>query len=223
MKHNKDSRIDKNSIGTVVLIFVISLIAINLSIIFVDTLWARWALVLFFALFAVWQTFFHMVPARKCPGSDTVVTSVSDGRVVIAEKIYESEYLKRECMMVSVYMDFWDVHANFWPVDGEVCYYRYYPGSHHLAFKPKASDENEHSCTGIRTEAGKEVFFKQIAGTFARRIVCYSRPGLKTSAGDQCGIIKFGSRVDMFLPLEAELKVKVGDVVRACETVIAEI
>jgi len=223
MKHNKDSRIDKNSIGTVVLIFVISLIAINLSIIFVDTLWARWALVLFFALFAVWQTFFHMVPARKCPGSDTVVTSVSDGRVVIAEKIYESEYLKRECMMVSVYMDFWDVHANFWPVDGNISFTKYFPGEHFLAFKPKASEENEHTCTTITTEDGQEVLFKQLAGTFARRIVSYAKVGDSVRCGEQCGIIKFGSRIDMYLPLDCEIMVKLGDKVRACETVIAQL
>ena len=118
-------------------------------------------------------------------------------------------------------MDFFDVHANFWPVDGTVTYYKYHPGKHLLAFLPKSSIYNEHSCTVIRTDDGKEIMFKQLAGTFARRIVCYSEPGMKTKAGEQCGIIKFGSRIDMFFPLDADIKVKVGDKVRACESVIA--
>lgn len=92
-----------------------------------------------------------------------------------------------------------------------------------LAFKPKASEENEHTCTGILTSEGKDLFFKQIAGGFARRIVNYAKTGLKTSAGSQCGIIKFGSRIDMFLPLDAQIKVSPGEYVRASETVIAEL
>ena len=90
-----------------------------------------------------------------------------------------------------------------------------------LAFKPKASEENEHACTAIRTDGGKDMMFKQLAGTFARRIVCYSEPGMRTVAGEQCGIIKFGSRIDMFFPTDADIKVKIGDKVRACESVIA--
>ena len=120
-------------------------------------------------------------------------------------------------------MDFFDVHANFWPVTGEITYYRYYPGKHLLAFRPKASEDNEHTCTCIRNSDGKEVFFKQIAGTFARRIVSYSTIGGLTVAGEQCGIIKFGSRIDIYLPLDAKIAVKPGQQVRACETVIAEI
>ena len=123
-------------------------------------------------------------------------------------------------MQVSIYMNFFDVHANFWPVTGEVSYYKYHPGHYFLAFHPKASELNEHSSTAIRNSHG-EIFFKQIAGTFARRIVCYSKPGAHETAGEQCGIIKFGSRIDMYLPLDADIKVKVGDLTRAGETVIA--
>ena len=119
-------------------------------------------------------------------------------------------------------MDFFNVHVNFWPVSGEVSYYRYHPGKYLLAFLPKASELNEHTSVAVRTHYG-EVFFKQLAGTFARRIVCYAKVGEACRKADQCGIIKFGSRIDMYLPLDSDIKVKVGDDVRACETVIAEL
>lgn len=166
--------------------------------------------------------FFFRVPNRKSVGSDNEVTSVADGRVVIVEKVYEPEFLKKECIQVSVYMDFFNVHVNFWPVSGEVLYTRYHPGKYLLAFLPKASELNEHTSTAIRSEYG-DVFFKQIAGTFARRIVCHAKPGNTERKGTECGIIKFGSRIDHYLPLDAEIKVGLGDYVKGCETVIAEL
>lgn len=166
--------------------------------------------------------FFFRVPSRNTVPGDNVVTSVADGKVVIIEKVYESEYVKGECMQVSVYMDFFNVHVNYWPVKGEVSYYKYHPGRYMLAFLPKASELNEHSSVGISSPYG-DVFFKQIAGTFARRIVTYATPGNHQEKGDQCGVIKFGSRIDMYLPLNAEIKVKIGDYVKACESVIADL
>ncbi len=165
--------------------------------------------------------FFFRVPKRHRIEGDNVVTSVADGRVVVIEKVFEPEHLQCECIQVSVYMDFFNVHVNFWPIDGEVTYYMYHPGKYLLAYLPKASELNEHTSVGIKGKHG-EVFFKQLAGTFARRIVCYAKPGNKELKGDQCGIIKFGSRIDMYLPLDADIKVKLGDFVRASESVIAE-
>lgn len=166
--------------------------------------------------------FFFRVPKRTAAGKNNEVTSVADGRVVIIEKVYEPEFIKGECMQVSVYMNFFNVHVNYWPITGEVTYYKYHPGKYMLAFLPKASELNEHSSVGIRSPYG-DVFFKQLAGTFARRIVTYATPGNKETKGDQCGVIKFGSRIDMYFPLDAEIKVKVGDYVKACESVIAEL
>ena len=166
--------------------------------------------------------FFFRVPNRTVVPGDNVVTSVADGKVVIIEKVYESEYVKGECLQVSVYMDFFNVHVNYWPVKGDVSYYKYHPGKYMLAFLPKASELNEHSSVGISSPYG-DVFFKQIAGTFARRIVTYATPGNHQEKGDQCGVIKFGSRIDMYLPLDADIKVKLGDYVKACESVIAEL
>ena len=213
--------IDHNSYGSVALAYIIGAIAIILFRLIFHNPWVFWVLTAIVLLILFWQTLFFRVPEREKAGSGNVVTAVADGRIVINEKVFEPEFLQRECIQVSIYMNFFDVHANFWPVDGVVTYYKYHPGEHFLAFKPKASEENEHACTAIRTDGGKDIMFKQLAGTFARRIVCYSEPGMRTMAGEQCGIIKFGSRIDMFFPTDADIKVKIGDKVRACESVIA--
>lgn len=175
-----------------------------------------------FIFFMGFVLYFFRVPDREVVPGEAVVTSVADGEVVIIEKVFESEYFKGECIQVSVYMDFFNVHVNFWPITGEVTYYKYHPGKYLLAFLPKASELNEHTSIAIRNSKG-EVFFKQLAGTFARRIECYAEVGKGGVKGEQCGIIKFGSRIDMYLPLDSDIKVKIGDEVRACETVIAEL
>lgn len=216
-------RIDRNSYGSLAIVYLIAAAIIIPLAVTGCSPWVVWPIVIFVLAFCIWQTFFFRVPNRDRNGSETLLSAVADGKIVIIDKAYEGEWLKRDCMMVSIYMDFWDVHANFWPVTGEVTYYQYHPGKHFLAFKPKASEDNEHTCIGMRMENGSEMLFKQLAGTFARRIVCYAKPGLRTQAGAQCGIIKFGSRIDMYLPLDAKIKVKLGDQVRACETIIAEL
>ena len=216
-------RLDKDTYGTVLLIYLVSITAICLLLVYVKLWWVKWPLVLLFVWLSAWQTYFHMVPDREPVGSDHLVTAVSDGKVVFIGKAMENTYLKKEAMMISVYMDFWDLHANFWPVTGKVSFADYYPGKHLFAFKPKASEENEHSFTAIRTPAGKEVVFKQLAGGVARRIVCYAKQGMEVSAGRQCGIIKFGSRIDYFLPLDAKVLVRNGDLIKAVSSKIAEI
>ena len=216
-------KLDKNSRGSLALVYVISAVVAALLILFVHSPWLLWPLLVIIAWFCIWQTMFFMVPVRKPVGTDRLVSSVADGRVVVAAKAFEPEMLKSEAIQVSVYMNFFDVHANFWPVSGEVVNYEYFPGKHFFAYHPKSSLENEHTCTLLRTPDGKQVLFKQIAGGFARRIVNYAQPGMKVTAGEQCGIIKFGSRIDIFFPLDADVRVKEGDLVRACETVLAEL
>ena len=215
-------KIDHNSYGSVALVYLIGGVLAALLVLFVHS-WVFWPLLVLILLIVGWQTAFFRVPRRFRAGGPNSVVSVADGRVVIAEKVFEPEFLKSDCIQISVYMAFFDVHANFWPADGEVTYYRYYPGEHFLAFKPKASEENEHTCVGLRTTSGHDMLFKQLAGGFARRIVCYAKDGLPVKAGEQCGIIKFGSRIDMYVPLDAKICVKVGEQVRACETVLAEL
>ena len=216
-------KIDKNSYGTIACAWLVSGVIIYLCMTFIPIRGLAYTISAIFLLYALFVTWFHRVPVRHTPNGEKIVTSGADGKVVIIQKVFEKEYLKKECIQVSVYMNFFNVHANFWPVDGSIDYYKYYPGEHFFASKPKASEENEHSCVGIVTPSGQKVFFKQIAGGFARRIVCYGKSHTEARSGEQCGIIKFGSRIDMFLPLDADIKVQVGDYVRACETVLAEL
>lgn len=216
-------KIDRNSYGTLALVYLVCTLIAVAVVIFVPQHWIRGAVIAAMVWVCVWQTAFFRIPKRKHTAGPQEVTSVADGRVVILEKVFEPELLKCECLQLSVYMNFFDVHANFWPADGEVTYYRYYPGKHLLAFKPKASEENEHSCVGLRLAGGQEILFKQLAGGFARRIVCHAVEGNTVQGGTQCGIIKFGSRIDMYLPLDAKIRVKIGDLVRASETVLAEL
>ena len=203
-------------------VWAICILLIFLILHFISCLYISFPLLALIVYFMGFVIFFFRVPSRHKPGGDNIVTAVADGEIVVLDKVYEPEYLKRECMQVSIYMDFFNVHVNFWPMDGEVTYYRYHPGKYFLAFLPKASELNEHTSTGIRNDYG-EVFFKQLAGTFCRRIECYAEVGNLETRGEQCGIIKFGSRIDMYLPLDADIKVRIGEEVRACETVIAEL
>ncbi len=217
-------RIDKDSYETILIAWCICAALIWLNARFIHNPWISIPISAVLVIFMCFITWFFRVPNRTVPDyeNDRLVSSVADGKVVILEKVFEKEYLQRDCIQISVYMDFFDVHCNFWPMNGKVTYYKYHPGRYLLAFHPKSSELNEHSSSCLRNRYG-EVFFKQIAGTFARRIVCYSEPGNMENRGDQCGVIKFGSRIDLFLPLDADIKVKLGDKVRAVETVLAEL
>lgn len=212
--------IHKDCYGTVLLVWSISLVFAFVILRFIPWTFISYPLAVIPMFFMGFVLFFFRVPNRQRVGEDNDVTSVADGKIVVIDKVYEGEYLKSECLQVSIYMDFFNVHVNFWPVSGEVKYYKYHPGKYMLAFLPKASELNEHTSTAISSPYG-DVFFKQIAGTFARRIVCYAKPGSEEVKGTQCGLIKFGSRIDMYFPLDAEIKVKLGDYVKASESVIA--
>lgn len=215
--------VDKDSHGTIAINWTVIAVLIGCAVYFIHNPYIYVPVTLVLLAFAFFVFWFHRVPDRDIPEGDSkTITSVADGKVVIVERVYEKEYFKDDRIQVSVYMDFFDVHTNFWPMDGEISYYKYHPGKYLLAFLPKASEKNEHSSTVLRNDHG-EILFRQIAGTFARRIVCYSKEGDKVERGKQCGIIKFGSRIDIFLPLDADVKVKEGDFTRACETVIAEL
>ncbi len=218
-------KLQKDSYGTVAGVSITGILIIVLALLFIPFAWLKWPLVAIGAFIMWFIIFFFRVPDREFPVSDRkLVTSVADGEVVIIEKVFEKEYLQKECIQVSVYMNFFNVHTNFWPFDGVTTYYKYHPGKYKLAFLPKASELNEHaSCAVKYGEDGPEVFFKQIAGTFARRIVNYAKVGEGFIGGEQCGVIKFGSRLDMFLPLDSDIKVKIGDNVKSVTSVIAEL
>ena len=215
--------IDKDSFGTILLAWAICALLIVAIFLLIKPWWITVPLTVLLVGFMIFITWFFRVPERTAPEGENLVTSVCDGEVVGIQKAFEDEYLQRECIQVSVFMSVYSVHCNFWPVSGEVSYYQYHPGKYLVAFHPKSSDKNEHASTCIRRPDGKEVLFKQIAGFVARRVVCYAgRDGVKdVERGAQCGVIKFGSRIDLFLPLDADIKVKVGDKLRAVESVVA--
>ena len=214
--------IHKDCYSTIIKVWLVGALSIFLILRFIPWTAVSYLLCIVPLFVMGFVMFFFRVPQRMRVGAENVVTSVADGKVVVIEKVFEPEHLKCECIQVSVYMDFFNVHVNYWPIDGEVTYYKYHPGKYMLAYLPKASELNEHTTVGIKSKYG-EILFKQLAGTFARRIVCYAKPGNQELKGDQCGIIKFGSRIDMYLPLDADIKVSLGDYVRASESVIAEL
>lgn len=180
-------------------------------------LWVRpmvWAIVstaVFGVTYLLAVNFFRS-PKRYYKGErrNTVVSS-ADGKVVALEETYEGEYLKGPALQLSVFMSPLNVHANWFPVDGEVIYATHHRGRFMAAYLPKSSTENERSTVVIRTSGGRLVLMRQIAGAMARRIVTYARPGDEASIEDHMGFIKFGSRVDIFLPLDTEIFVKIGD------------
>ena len=214
--------IHKDCYGTILLVWLICAPLAYLILRFIPWSYISYPLCIIPMFFMGFVLFFFRVPNRMRVGADNQVTSVADGRVVIIDKVTENEFIKGECIQVSVYMDFFNVHVNYWPIDGDVAYYKYHPGKYMLAYLPKASELNEHTSVAVKSQYG-DVFFRQIAGTFARRIVCHAVEGNKILKADECGIIKFGSRIDMFLPLDAEIKVKLGENVRGSETIIAEL
>lgn len=156
---------------------------------------------------------FFRSPRRQYPGeitSDLVVSSV-DGRVVALEETVEHEYIKGPALQISVFMTIFNVHANWFPVCGRVLDVRHFPGRFMSAYLPKSSAENEHSSVLIASDAGPLVVANQVAGAVARRIVTYAEPGEECSIEEHMGFIKFGSRVDIFLPVGTEVLVNIGD------------
>lgn len=167
---------------------------------------------------------FFRSPHRHFNGDrrDAVVSSV-DGVVVALEEVFEPEVLKCDCIQLSVFMNIFNVHANWYPVDGEVLMVRHHSGRFMAANLPKASIENERSTILIRTENGQQVLARQIAGAVARRIVTYAEAGDRATIDEQMGFIKFGSRVDLYLPLGTEVLVDIGDTTTGGVTEVARL
>lgn len=165
---------------------------------------------------------FFRCPKRVYQGDrkNTVVSSV-DGKVVVIERVYEPEFLHAEAMQLSVFMSPLNVHANWFPVDGEVVYVRHHAGRFLSAYLPKSSTENERSSIGIKLPDGRRMLVRQVAGAMARRIVTYAEAGQEASIDDHLGFIKFGSRVDLYLPLESDILVSLGQTTRGGLTPVA--
>ena len=166
---------------------------------------------------------FFRCPIRYFNGDDTegIVVAPADGKVVVIEEVEEDTYFHDRRMMVSIFMSLFNVHANWFPVDGKVKFVKHHDGNFHKAWLPKASEENERADVLIETEDGEEVLCRQVAGAVARRIVTYAKDGEDCFIDEHLGFIKFGSRVDVFLPLGSKVCVKMGQSTTGDQTVIA--
>ena len=184
--------------------------------------WPAWLLSAVLVVVAVWVVYFFRDPERTGERGDRVVTSPADGKVVLITEVDEPAFIHGRAKRVSIFMNVFNVHVNRYPVSGTVKYVQYNPGKFLNAAVEKSSLENEQRSVGI--ESGPyRILVRQIAGLIARRIVTYSREGERVEQGERMGLIRFGSRVDVFLPTDATVRVKIGDLTTAGSTTLAEL
>lgn len=168
---------------------------------------------------------FYRCPIRYFPSEDTdkIVVAPADGHIVVIEEVEENTYFHDRRLMISIFMSLWNVHANWFPVDGVVKFVKHFNGNFHKAWLPKASEENEHADIMLTTPDGQDVLCRQIAGAVARRIVTYAKEGEDCYIDEHLGFIKLGSRVDVFLPIDSEVCVKMGQSTTGDQTVLAKL
>jgi len=211
---------------TIMLITGLVLLALNLLAYFYlfsdNTVGIVLLAVVSLVLFGLIVQFFR-IPKRPLTVHDTQVIAPADGTVVVIEETEENEYFKARRRQVSIFMSPLNVHINRNPVSGVVRYFKYFPGKYLVAWHPKSSTENERTTIVIQANNGSEILFRQIAGAVARRIRWYVKEGQPVEQGQEMGFIKFGSRVDVYLPLDAEVKVAIGDRMKGGVTVLAEL
>ncbi len=190
---------------------------------FPETAWLTTAWLVTSILFFLIIVQFFRKPTRITPINPKHVIAPCDGKVVVIEEVVESEYFKGPRRQVSIFMSPLNVHINFNPIAGVVKYFKYHPGKYLVAWHPKSSTENERTTTVLQASNGVEVLFRQIAGALAKRIVWYIKEGQQVTQGSEMGFIKFGSRVDVFLPLDAEIKVHLEEKTTGGITVLAHL
>lgn len=164
---------------------------------------------------------FFRIPERELAHNPNQIISSADGTVVVVERIIEPEFLKTECIQISTFMSPNNVHVNRYPISGKVIYTNYHNGKYLIAKHPKSSTLNERTTICIETDKGTKIIVRQIAGALARRIVCYAKEGQEVHQGAELGFIKFGSRVDVFIPLDANVHVELEDKVKGGLSVLA--
>jgi phosphatidylserine decarboxylase len=183
----------------------------------------KWMGYIFSGLLMVIVLQFFRNPTRNIPLNDKHILSPCDGKVVVIEEVMEDEYFHDKRIQVSIFMSPINVHVNRYPLKGKIAYFKYHPGKYLVAWHPKSSTENERTTVVVGNTQGMQVLFRQIAGALARRIVFYGKENETVKQGDQCGFIKFGSRVDLFFPIGTKLSAKLNDVVKGGTSIIAEV
>ncbi len=206
------------------IIVVTFAIVVGLAFLIDSTIEIEWLrlsafILLVFLLILILQFFRN--PKRHTKLSEATVVSPVDGKVVVIEEVFEKEYFKDKRLQVSVFMSPLNVHVTRFPISGKVLFSKYHPGKYLVAWHPKASEENERTTVVVENTNYGKVLYRQIAGALAKRIVNYAAEGQEVSQGSDSGFIKFGSRVDLFLPLDTKIKVELNQKVRGGESIIA--
>ena len=224
IKKLKNVRIHRE--GTDTLLYGIVFIAAVAAILWMsfDNKIAFWSFLLVFGIVYTIIVNFFRCPKRFFDGdTENIVVAPADGKVVVIEEVEENTYFHDKRIMVSIFMSLFNVHAKWFPVDGKVKFVNHQNGNFHKAWLPKASEENEHADVMLVTDSGTEILCRQIAGAVARRIVTYAKPEEDCYIDEHLGFIKFGSRVDVYLPLGTEICVKMGQNTTGDKTVIAKL
>ncbi len=216
--------IHKEGRSIVALVFVI-LAALNLLVCFFISAnnFITWCLGGVSFLFFIFIVRFFRKPVRPLLNDDNTIYAPADGTVMVIEETEESEYFKDKRIQISIFMSVWNVHINWFPVAGIIKYFKYHPGKFLVAKVPKSSTLNERTTVVVEDKNKREILIRQIAGIVARRIVSYANTGKEVDQNAELGFIRFGSRVDVFLPLNADVKIKLGDKTRGTQTILAQI
>jgi phosphatidylserine decarboxylase len=212
---------------TLLLVLLVILIAINVTVASLPSL--RYSDFIVYGVLAASLIILILIlqffrsPSVEIEKNEKQILCPADGKVVVIEETEETEYLNSKRKQISVFMSPINVHVNRMPVAGKISYFKYHPGKYLVAWHPKSSTENERTTVVAKMSNGTEILFRQIAGALARRIKWYVKEGQTLEQGEEFGFIKFGSRVDIFLPLNATVKVKIGDITKGGKTVLAEL
>jgi phosphatidylserine decarboxylase len=212
----------KEGAKIILITLVIVVAVIFLADAYIDILWLQKTIQVLTLIMLILVLQFFRNPKRNIQRNDDFILSPVDGKVVVIEEVFEKEYFKDKRLMVSVFMNPLNVHVTRYGMSGEVKYSQYHKGKYLVAWHPKASEENERTTIVVDTKAYGEVMYRQIAGALAKRIVNYAKVGTKVLQGTDAGFIKFGSRVDLYLPLGTQINVKLGDKAVGGITVIAK-
>lgn len=200
--------------------FIVGL-GVLLSHFFIDILWLKWLIQLLALVILILILQFFRNPKRITVKNFDEILSPVDGKVVVIEEVEENEYFNYKRRQVSIFMSPINVHVTRYPASGSIKYSKYHPGKYLVAWHPKSSEENERTTVVVRTPKFGDILYRQIAGAMARRIVNYAEEGESVQQGDDSGFIKFGSRVDLFLPLDCDINVVLNQKVKGAETCIA--
>ena len=214
-------RIHREGLSTILV--VIGALAVILAVILSFSLYNFWIVSLFVLLsvYLLLQTMlFFRIPNRNILLRDDGIVAPADGRIVMIEEVMENEFIQEKRLQISIFMNLFNVHVNWYPCKGNIVYYKYHAGDKMVAWHPKSSEKNEHTTLFLKQEKHL-IGVRQIAGLIARRVVCQAKTGKQVLQGSEMGIIKFGSRVDVLLPVDARIVVEKGQKVWGCETLLA--